>query len=155
MPDYIRWLRGFVGHQQILMNCGGCVVADEHGRVLLQKRGDRGREVWGFPGGAVEMGESVAEAAVRETYEETGLRVRVTSLLGVYSAYPDEYPNGDKVQSISVFFRCAIEGGQLTVDGHETLALAYFHLDDLPELVNQQHRDVAEDFRTGRTAVWR
>jgi ADP-ribose pyrophosphatase YjhB (NUDIX family) len=58
-------------------------VAREDGAVLLIRRTDNG--TWALPGGAVEMNESVADAAIRETFEETGIKVEVTGLLGVYS----------------------------------------------------------------------
>lgn len=89
MPDYIRWIRGQVGHQRIFLNFAICAVFDDAGRVLLQRRGDREPAPWGFPGGAVELGESVEEAAVREVHEETGLTVAVSDLIGVYSKYED------------------------------------------------------------------
>ena len=56
---------------------------------------------------------------------------------------------------MTTFFRCEVVGGQLTVDGVETLALDYFDLTDLPPLVNDQHRDAVADLRAGRSAVWR
>ena len=59
------------------------VVARDDGAVLLIRRTDNGN--WALPGGAIEMNESVADAAVRETLEETGVRVEVTGLLGIYS----------------------------------------------------------------------
>src|SRR5215472_14084982 len=59
------------------------LVTNDAGEILLIRRTDNGN--WALPGGAIEMGESVAEAAVRETFEETGIRVEVTGLLGVYS----------------------------------------------------------------------
>lgn len=59
------------------------LVAREDGAVLLMRRTDNGN--WALPGGAVEMNESVADAAIRETLEETGIQVEVTGLLGVYS----------------------------------------------------------------------
>ena len=59
------------------------VVARDDGAVLLIRRTDNGN--WALPGGAIEMNESVAEAAVRETFEETGMQVEVTGLLGIYS----------------------------------------------------------------------
>ncbi len=155
MTDYIRWIRQRVGHEPILLNFAICAVFDEAGRVLLQRRGDREKPVWGFPGGAVELGESVEEAAVREVEEETGLSVRVTDLTGVYSKYKDRYPNGDVAQTVAVVFRAAVEGGELDVDGHETVGLDFFSLTRLPELLNQQHEDVAADLRAGRSAVWR
>lgn len=56
-------------------------------RVLLVKRARSPLEgLWGLPGGAVELGESVQEAAVRETQEETGITVQVTRFLGYIDA---------------------------------------------------------------------
>jgi ADP-ribose pyrophosphatase YjhB (NUDIX family) len=72
VPDYLRWLRQRVGHERIILNFAVCAVFDAAGRVLLQRRGDREKPVWGFPGGAVELGESMDEAAVREVREKTG-----------------------------------------------------------------------------------
>src|SRR6266404_7751893 len=59
------------------------VIFDRRGRLLLQQRSDGGQ--WGLPGGSVEIGESLAEAARREVLEETGLVVVVRRLIGVYS----------------------------------------------------------------------
>ena len=85
MEDYIKKLRRKVGHDELILNYAGCIIFDEQGRLLLQKRTDCGE--WGFLGGMVELGESVEEAAVREVKEESGLDVKVTSLYGVYSKY--------------------------------------------------------------------
>lgn len=83
VKDYIKWIRSKVGHEKvILVFAGGCVF-DERGRVLLQKRGDSGN--WGFPGGAIELGETPENAAIRELKEETGLDVVVNSLIGIYT----------------------------------------------------------------------
>lgn len=63
-------------------------IPEQDGRVLLTRRSiDPGRGLWTFPGGFVDFGESVTDAAIRETYEETGLRVDLTGLLNVYT-YP-------------------------------------------------------------------
>jgi 8-oxo-dGTP pyrophosphatase MutT (NUDIX family) len=59
------------------------VVAREDGAILLIRRTDNGN--WALPGGAVEMRESVAGAAIRETWEETGVRCEITGLAGIYS----------------------------------------------------------------------
>ena len=59
------------------------VVVREDGAVLLICRTDNGN--WALPGGAIEMNESVADAAIREVFEETGIQVEITGLLGVYS----------------------------------------------------------------------
>lgn len=137
------------------MNFACCVVFDEHGRVLLQLRGDREGKVWGFPGGAMELGESAEQAAVREVREETGLDVAVTDLLGVYTGYEDRYLNGDVAQTIAIVFRARIEGGALALGDEETVGMQFHDVGRLPHLLNQQHEDIASDIRAGRRGVWR
>ncbi|HSH01990.1 MAG TPA: NUDIX domain-containing protein, partial [Anaerolineae bacterium] len=66
-----------------MLKVGVNVAVIEGGKVLLTQREDF--EVWCMPGGHVDGGESVAEAARREVLEETGLEVRLVSLVGVYS----------------------------------------------------------------------
>ncbi|HCA87236.1 MAG TPA: NTP pyrophosphohydrolase [Streptomyces sp.] len=151
MPDYIRWLRDHVGHEPVQLNFAvACIL--EGDRVLLQRRGDDGS--WGFPGGAVELGESAEEAVVREVSEETGLRVDVAGLLGVYTKYFHTYPNGDVAQPIATFFRCTPADGTLHSRDDETLDVRYFALTDTPPLMNQQHDDALADLRAGRSGTF-
>ena len=64
----------------------GVIPVDREGRVILLRRGfDPGRGLWTFPGGFVDLGESVQEAAQRETKEELCMTVELGSLVGVYS----------------------------------------------------------------------
>ena len=58
----------------------------------------------------MEIGESVAETAIREI-KETGYDVEINELIGVYTKYFQSYPNGDKAQSIVMFFSFSIVGG--------------------------------------------
>ena len=58
-------------------------IFDRRGRVLLRPRSDGGQ--WGLPGGSVEIGESVTDAAIREVRDETGLEGTVRPLIGVCS----------------------------------------------------------------------
>jgi 8-oxo-dGTP pyrophosphatase MutT (NUDIX family) len=152
MPDYIQWIRKYVGHEPIQLNfAAACVV--QHGAVLLQLRRDDGR--WGFPGGAIELGESAEEAVLREVAEETGLEVRVESLLGIYTKYSHVYPNGDVVQPMTAFFRCVPASGRLQPGDDETDALRFFPLSDVPPLMSAQHDDALTDLRADRIAVFR
>jgi 8-oxo-dGTP pyrophosphatase MutT (NUDIX family) len=87
-------------------------VQDDSGRVLLVRRSDNG--LWAMPGGAMDVGERVADTAVRETFEETGYRVEVTDLVGVYSD-PDHvmaYDDGEVRQQFAIAFRCRLLGGE-------------------------------------------
>ena len=143
--DYIHWLRSKVGHEKvILVFAGGCIFNDK-GEVLLQRRGDFGK--WGFPGGAVELGETPEMAAIREVKEETGLEVEISRLIGVYTDCNMEYPNGDKAQSICIVYEFHVTGGELVCDGGETLELKYFSLEETPELFCKQHEETWRDIK--------
>lgn len=110
----------------------GCSAAifDEQRRILLTRRADNGQ--WCMPGGAVESGESVAEACEREVFEETGLNVRVRRLVGVYS-HPDQlvvYPDGHKAFIVALHFEVEIVGGELGLS-NETTDFGYFTLQEI------------------------
>lgn len=111
------------------------VIRDKQGRILLEKRSDNG--MWGIPGGGIEPGESVREAALREIKEETGLDVEITRLIGVYSepteqrivTYPD---NGDVCHLVDIILEGKWISGSLT-RSKESEELRFFSLQALPE----------------------
>ncbi|MDY3042133.1 NUDIX domain-containing protein, partial [Streptococcus pluranimalium] len=92
--DYISYIRSKVGHDKVIINFAGGILANQDGKVLLQLRGDK--KTWAIPGGAMELGESSLDTAVREFYEETGIEVQVKRLLNVYTNFDEVYPNGDQ-----------------------------------------------------------
>ncbi|MGH3942996.1 MAG: NUDIX hydrolase [Pseudonocardiaceae bacterium] len=89
------------------------VVLDDAGRVLMIQRTDN--ELWAVPGGAQEVGETSTEAAVREVREETGLDVKVTGLVGIYSdpRHVIAYDDGEVRQEFSICFHARPIDGQL------------------------------------------
>ncbi|MBN2085537.1 MAG: NUDIX domain-containing protein [Anaerolineales bacterium] len=112
-------------------------IRDPQGRILLLRRSD-GENLWSFPGGAVEPGESAGRAVVREVLEETGLKVEPVELIGIYTdpAYIFSYPNGDKVQPIVIFLECRVMGGDLRPDMDEIVGGSFFGPEDeLPPLL--------------------
>jgi 8-oxo-dGTP pyrophosphatase MutT (NUDIX family) len=115
-----------IGKQGILrLGCSAVLLDENHARVLLTRRSDNG--MWCLPGGMIEAGESVAEGCIREVYEETGLRVRILRLSGVYSD-PDNlvvYPDGTKVHIVVLNFVVEILSGQLGISS-ETTAIDWF-----------------------------
>jgi 8-oxo-dGTP pyrophosphatase MutT (NUDIX family) len=83
---------------------GASAAVRDGDRLLLTRRSDNGQ--WCLPGGGVDAGERPAETAIREVREETGLTIKVTGLLGVYSD-PDlvvRYPDGSRVQIFAICF---------------------------------------------------
>ena len=117
---------------KIRLGCSATIF-DEHRRIFLTKRMDNGQ--WCLPGGAMEPGESVAEACEREVFEETGLRVRVKRLVGVYS-HSDQlvvYPDGNKVQVVALHFEAEVISGEPGLS-NETTDFGYFSLAELEVL---------------------
>lgn len=107
------------------------IIWDEHKRVLLEKRSDCG--LWGLPGGKIEPGEAISQTAVREILEETGLHVRVTRLLGVYSGPQDRivtYPD-NVIQIVDILLEAVIVSGELSIS-LESEELKFFALSDFP-----------------------
>ncbi|MFE2999355.1 NUDIX hydrolase [Nocardia sp. NPDC059246] len=88
-------------------------VLDDQDRVLLIQRSDNGR--WAIPGGGQDFGEYLADTAVRETREETGIDIEVTGLVGIYSNpnHVMAYSDGEVRQQFSICFRAKPLGGQL------------------------------------------
>jgi ADP-ribose pyrophosphatase YjhB (NUDIX family) len=95
----------------------------------------------------VEAGESVAETCVREVWEETGLRIQVAKLIGVYSN-PHllvEYPDGRCFQQISLCFEAAVVDGELALSD-ETLAYGYYSQTEIAQMeVMVNHLQRIED----------
>ena len=85
------------------------VIPMEEGMVLVRRSNDPFEGQWALPGGFVEVGETVEQAAVRETEEETGLKVEITRLVGVYSE-PERDPRG---HNVSVAFLARTLSGQM------------------------------------------
>ena len=128
------------------------VIFDRVGRLLLQRRADGGQ--WGLPGGSMEIGESLHDAIRREVLEETGLRVAVRRLVGVYSRpglQVVRYPNGTVWHYVNACFECVVRGGGLqTCD--ETLALEFFPPGRLPRGLLANHRIRIRDACARRVA---
>src|SRR3954470_19346860 len=89
-------------------------VLDDQDRVLLIRRTDNG--LWAIPGGAQDFGEYIAETAVRETREESGIEIEVTGIVGIYTnpKHVMAYTNGEVRQQFSICFRARYVGGDAT-----------------------------------------
>ena len=120
------------------------------GRILLVKREDF--EIWSLLGGHVESGESVAQAAIREVREETGLRIELTRLVGIYYRLEGWNRGG----SHSVLFTASPIKGKPTPQKGEVLEICYFDPHKLPADLFWGHKqrinDVLND--VGGSVAW-
>jgi ADP-ribose pyrophosphatase YjhB (NUDIX family) len=94
------------------------VVTNDAGDLLLIRRSDN--DNWAVPGGAVDLGESLAQAAVRETREESGIECEITGLIGIYTDPKHVIlytSNGEVRQEFSVLLTGRVTGGELATSG--------------------------------------
>ena len=124
-----------------------CII--QNGKILLTRREDF--EVWCLPGGAVDEGEPIVRAALRETREEIGLEVELTRLIGLYS----QLSLPSFVWHIASFAARPV-GGELRADPSEVIEIAWFGRDELPaDLMITHRRRILDAFENApETVVW-
>ncbi|MEK5185380.1 NUDIX hydrolase [Solibacillus sp. FSL W7-1324] len=139
---YIKSLRSIVGTRPIIAPGSAIIVMNEENELLLQLRSDT--KDWGIPGGGMELGDSFEETAIKELYEETGLITNQLEMLGVASGkeFYYKFPHGDEIYNATVIYKAVEIGGEMRKD-EESLELAYFSLDSLPNL-NYTTRKILE-----------
>jgi 8-oxo-dGTP pyrophosphatase MutT (NUDIX family) len=143
ISGHLRELRKKVGHDLLVLPSAAVAIYDEQGRVLMGLHSDR--KVWVMPGGLIEPAETPSDAAAREAWEETGLLVEMTGILGVYGGKElvVDYLNGDRASYVGVIFRGRIIGGELRADGEEILEVRYVSRAELKELPHARWLDIA------------
>lgn len=112
------------------------IVEDDNGLILMQQRQDDGN--WSYPGGRVDIDETVEEAARREVREECGLTVGEMSLLGVFSG-PElnhVYPDGNEVCGIDIVYVSHDYTGTLQALDGEANRVGFFPIDALPHPIS-------------------
>ena len=122
-------------------------MINNQNEILLQKRSDF--DAWGLPGGALEFGESAQEACIREFLEETGLKVKTKSLLGLSINFIQYYPNQDVAQAVTIEFIVELVEKTSKEVSSETLDLKYFSKDKLPKIFNKQHQLFIDHYFNG------
>ncbi|MFC8142218.1 NUDIX domain-containing protein [Streptomyces paradoxus] len=132
-----------------LVPAASAVVVDDSGRILLQRRRDNG--MWALPGGAMHIGESLPDCAVRETREETGFEVEIIGIVGTYTnpRHVFAYDDGEVRQEFSICFLARPVSGQLAVS-EESTDVRWFdptEVDRLPMVASIRKR--VNDWRYG------
>ncbi|KFZ77665.1 NUDIX hydrolase [Amycolatopsis sp. MJM2582] len=108
-------------------------IQDDEGRILMIRRTDN--DLYSIPGGQLELGETLAQAAVREVREETGIECEVTGVIGLYSNpnHVIAYDDGEVRQEFSICFRAQSLGGELETSA-ESKEVHWVERDELKSL---------------------
>lgn len=126
-----------INHIPFIQTGAAIIIRNENGQILLQERTDRNK--WGLPGGCQDLGEDLRFTAVREAYEETGIKLNpyeielIDTLSG--ESRKNSYPNGDIVYNNTSLYLADVsmkEASNLKGDS-ETKRLQFFNPDEVPE----------------------
>ena len=112
------------------------IIAKRDRVLLVKRRRDPFKGTWMFPAGFVDYGEHPVESVKREVKEETGLEVTGVTLLGVFRS-PDDYREPGH---IAFFYGVEAAGSDLQTDRNENEAVAWFSIDDPPEIGWELHK---------------
>lgn len=135
MPaDYIKAMRKLIGNRELLSVGLGVLIQDQQSRILFEKRTDNG--LYCFPGGSIDLGEKLEEAARRETKEEVGLELNDLTLFLITSGEQGrlEYPNGDVTYYVTFYYSSTPKEGSIPAIGDgESSELVWLSWDEIPE----------------------
>ena len=109
------------------------VVINEQDEILLIRRSDN--DNWAVPGGGIELGESMTQAAIRETKEESGIDCEITGMVGIYTDPKHVIlytSNGEARQEFSIVLTARLVGGELT-PSDESSVVSWVSRADIPD----------------------
>jgi 8-oxo-dGTP pyrophosphatase MutT (NUDIX family) len=152
MRGYVKELRKLIGTKPLLLYGASVLMFDPNGKVLMLLRTDN--DCWCFPGGAVELGEKVEEAAKREALEETGLIIHEMELFGVFSGEElyYKYPHGDEVYIIDIAYKSSNYSGELVLDA-ESKKAEFFNVDHLPSNISPPTIPIAAELKKRQSII--
>ncbi|MGG3279912.1 NUDIX domain-containing protein [Paenibacillus solani] len=132
MSDYYKDLRDKIGNQLIFMPSVAGIIRNDVDHILFGRK--HREELWGLVAGAIELGESPAEAMIREAKEETGLDIIPERIIGVYGGEERRYTysNGHQVEYLTIVFECSVTSGELDQENDEMAELVFIPEEHLP-----------------------
>ena len=142
IPNFIKALRSKIGTDLLQVPTVAVLAYDDHGRLLLVQDKDSG--LWGAPSGILDPYELPADAAVRETWEEAGVLVELTHIIGVFAGeqFSGVYSNGDQIACVSTVFGARPISGTPHPDHEETSDARYVAPSEVDRLPCYPHFQV-------------
>ncbi len=124
------------GTPVVVQTGASIIVEDARGYILMQQRTDDG--TWSYPGGRIEIDETVEDGARREVFEECGLKVGEMTLLGVFSGKELNhiYPNGNEVCGVDIVYVSHDYTGSLESFDGEAKQMGFYPIDALPQPIS-------------------
>lgn len=120
------------------------IVLNNQNEILLMKRKiEPFKGLWGVTGGHVEYGETAEKAILREVREETGLRCKIVRLLGVYSSLKRD----PRYHTVSIAYLLTILGGKLK-NSFESSEQRFFPLNKVPKKLGFDHNKIISDYKS-------
>lgn len=136
--EHLEPLRAPIFSRPTPLSTGDAAIIDTRGQILLVRRADNGR--WAMPGGALEVGEKPAEGVVREALEETGVRCRAVSLVGIFDSRLSGSTSRHHLYQFTFLCEPLGERGPKSPShAIEVLDVSWFPEDSLPEGIDPGH----------------
>ena len=145
MSDYIKDLRDKTNHMPLLIPHSVVVLFNDKNEILLEERSDDG--YFDFPGGAIDLKETMEDAAKRELEEETGLIADELELFKVYSGEITHYVyfNGDEIYGVDAIYLCNKYHGELKPQVAEVKNLIFCPIEKMPDKMSKRNKQIIID----------
>ena len=147
MADYIKDLREKTKHMPLLIPHSVVLLFNDKGEILLEERSDDG--YFDFPGGGLDLKETLEDAARRELEEETGLIADELELFKVYSGEITHYIyfNGDEIYGVDAVYLCHKYHGEFKPQPDEVKQLVFYPTDKMPEKMSKRNKQIITDLK--------
>ncbi|MFZ2587470.1 MAG: NUDIX domain-containing protein [Alphaproteobacteria bacterium] len=136
--SYLWRIRQKVGNERLIMPGVGILLVNEKKQILCGKRSDSGE--WSYPGGAMEIGQSITDCLREEALEEFGIEIgnefRLVGMLTNPSRTSYTYPNGHEIQIVNFLFEVSLNGRDVKMDDEHT-EFGWFDIENLPQPFKQ------------------